>query len=125
MRGTLSVCLALVLVPAVLTGVLASRQDVQQRSTEDGMEFEAAVEAVTSADGLRTVITAAPASTFEPVRGFVVQHAAPTSVSYSGFAQVRFKPGVLTFTLRDGRAWQFVVERPGILRAQTASGGAA
>lgn len=114
MKGTASICVSLVLAPAVLVGALASKLDVPQRTDDDGMEFEATVEAVTSADGLRTVVTAAPASSSDPVRGFVVQSLTPTPVSYSGSAHVRFKPGVLTVVLRDGRAWQFVVERTGI-----------
>lgn len=122
MKGTLSICLSLVLGPAVLVGLLASGQDVQQRSDDDGMEFEAVVEAVTSADGLRTVVTVAPTSSFEPVRGFVVQNGTPNPVSYSGSAHVRFKPGVLTIALRDGRASRFVVERPGIFEPRAPEG---
>lgn len=117
MRRTIIACMGLVLVPALLAGVFASGQARPQLSSEDGFELEAVIQAVSTGGGLRTVITIAPAAEYEPIRAFVLQHAMPSPLSYSGPARLRFKPGVLTLETPDGRSRQFAVQRPGVFVA--------
>lgn len=108
-----SVAVVLVAVLAVVLVASTGLSPVRQLH-EDGFLLEGVIEMASSADGLRTVIAVAGRNPGESLLAFVVQHYAPSTLTYSGPVRLSFKPGVLYVATPNGAGWQFSVRRRGV-----------